>query len=60
VGIQVSQSFLVDVVDSLELFGPNFELDAGLDQIAVKLSLEVSAVDHQLLVFPSFLPETAL
>lgn len=58
--IQVSQSLLIYVVDSLQLFGPNFELNAGLDQITVELSLEISIVYHQLFVFPGFLSEAAL
>lgn len=54
-GIQITQSFLINAIDSLQLFSPNFELNPGFGQISVKLSLEIPCIDHQLFMLFVFL-----
>lgn len=58
--IEISQSLLIDTVDSLKLLGFNFELYSRLSEIAIKLSLEISCVNHELIILFSFLLQLSL
>ncbi len=55
VDIEICQSLLVNAVDSFEFFGLDSELNSGLGQIPIKLSLEISLVNHHLIVLSGFL-----
>lgn len=59
-GVKVSKSLLVDIIDPLELLGPNFELDSSLGKVGVKFSLEISGIYHKVFMFFVLFSEIAL
>lgn len=48
--VEISKSLLVDIVNSLQLLRPNFQLNSSLGKIRIKFSLEISGIDHELLM----------
>lgn len=58
--IEVSQGFLIDTIDPIQLLRSYFELNSGLGQIPVKFTMEVSRVYHELIVLFRLLPEIPL
>lgn len=55
--VEVGKSLLINAVDSFKFFRLDFELYSGLSKVSIKLPLEVSGVNHELIVLFRFLLE---
>ncbi len=55
--IKISKCLLINAIDSFQLLRLDFELNSCLSQITIKFSLEISGIDHKLIVFFGFLFE---
>ena len=58
--IKVSECFLVHAINPVELFAPNLELYAGFSKVSVKLTVELSGINHQLLMLLVLFPKGPL
>jgi hypothetical protein len=54
--VEISKSLLIDIVNSLKLLCPNFELNSSLGKVRIEFSLEISGIYHELLVLFVLLP----
>lgn len=57
VNVEVSQRFLINTIDSVEFLSFDFELNSGLGEVSIEFSLEVSIINHHLVVVSGFLFE---